>query len=232
MATTIHRERNASIVVQATLALLIAFMFMVRPGWAQDPSEPSAQVLAVLAPLDARAPITYYIAADARDASFRERDVDLASWALEDWSRASNGKLRFEPAPQTEAQIRLYWVSANYGQYGEMRPILVDGKRGAALYIRPDTDAFSEFIAERARSDSLYRDTIVYLTCLHELGHALGLEHTAEFDDIMFYFGFPGDIVEYFDRYRRQLESRTDIASVSGLSANDIARLGAIYADR
>ena len=40
------------------------------------------------------------------------------------------------------------------------------------------------------------------------------------------------DIVEYFDRYRRQLESRADIASVSGLSSGDLGRLRSLYGRR
>jgi predicted Zn-dependent protease len=85
-------------------------------------------------------------------------------------------------------------------------------------------------IARRARADDLLRDTIVYLTCLHELGHALGLAHTRDFRDIMFFFGYGGDIVEYFGRYRTQLHARSDIAVVSGLSDSDVARIRAIYA--
>ena len=60
---------------------------------------------------------------------------------------------------------------------------------------------------------------------LHELGHALGLMHTADQRDIMYFFGYGGDIVEYFARYRRQLRERSDIRSISGLSASDIERL-------
>jgi hypothetical protein len=45
----------------------------------------------------------------------------------------------------------------------------------------------------------------------------------------MYFFGFGGDIVEYFDRYRRQLRSRSDIATVAGVSGADISRLRALY---
>ena len=112
--------------------------------------------------------------------------------------------------------MRVYWVPAAGGQYGEMRPLDVDGRRGAAVYIRPDTTALGEEIATRARLDSLFRDTIVYLTCLHELGHALGLAHTADFDDVMYFFGFGGDIGEFFGRYRRTLRERGDIRALVG----------------
>lgn len=79
------------------------------------------------------------------------------------------------------------------------------------------------------RPIDLFRDSIVYLTCLHELGHALGLAHTRDFRDIMYFFGYGGEIVDYFGRYRAQLRARNDIASVSGLSDADVSRLRAMY---
>jgi predicted Zn-dependent protease len=68
----------------------------------------------------------------------------------------------------------------------------------------------------------------VYLTCLHETGHALGLSHTVEFADIMYTFQAGGDIPEYFGRYRRQIKTRADIEKVTGTSSNDRARLLAV----
>jgi predicted Zn-dependent protease len=110
-----------------------------------------------------------------------------------------------------------------------MQPLLVGGRRGAALYIRPDMAALGPEIATRARRDALLRDSIVYLTCLHELGHALGLDHTSDFNDIMYSFGFGGNIVAYFNRYRSQVGGRTDIARISGLSDADVMRIRRLY---
>ncbi len=140
--------------------------------------------------------------------------------------------MKFVPAPEDTALVRVYWVAADgAGQYGEMRPRLIGGQRGASVYIRPDTDALGPEIGRRARDEDLFRDTIVYLTCLHELGHALGLSHTADFSDVMYFFGFGGDIPAFFGRYREQLDARADIAGVSGLSAGDLARVRSLYAD-
>ncbi len=86
----------------------------------------------------------------------------------------------------------------------------MDGKRGAEVYVRPAPLSLNE--------DKLLRDAVVYLTCLHETGHALGLPHTAAFDDIMYSFQYGGDIPEYFARYRHKLRTRDDIGRKSGLS--------------
>jgi predicted Zn-dependent protease len=79
------------------------------------------------------------------------------------------------------------------------------------------------------RQDPLLRDTIVYLTCLHETGHALGLQHTAAFADIMYSFQYGGDIPEYFGRYRRLLLARGDIRKHAGMSADDRKRIAQMY---
>ncbi|HEY7336392.1 MAG TPA: matrixin family metalloprotease [Bryobacteraceae bacterium] len=140
-------------------------------------------------------------------------DLDLARWALEAWQTAASGRLHFvETKDRQRALIRLVWASPQGGLYGETVPIEVNGRRGAQIYVVNTT---------RDVTDTLLRDTIVYLTCLHESGHALGLRHTDRFDDIMYSFQYGGDIPEYFGRYRRKLGRREDIRKNSGLSAAD-----------
>lgn len=188
-----------------------------------------AQNLAPLRPPDDGI-VRYFIAPPLEEAAARPDDEELAAWAFESWQRAGDGAFKFvRVGNEAAALVRLYWVGPGGGQYGEMRPLVVDGRRGAAVYIRPDTTALGPDISERARLDALFRDTVVYLTCVHELGHALGLGHTAEFADIMYFFGFGGDIGEFFDRYRRRLKERGDIRAASALSAGDLAQLSALY---
>ena len=156
----------------------------------------------------------------------QKADFQLAEWALQAWQAASDGKLRLEKTDQiSRANIRLHWADSEQGQYGETRPFVTDGMRGAEVFVRPDLRAMGPEIFSAATQDSLLRDTIVYLTCLHETGHALGLSHTADFADIMYFFGYDkGDVREYFGRYRRKLGGRADIVKNSGISMQDRAR--------
>ena len=211
--------KSAKIVLTA---LVVAAVGWTGPGRAFQVREPQ--------PLDTSEPIPYYIADGAGRAGFRSGDLELAGWAMAAWQRHAGTAFGLVAAPQeATAIVRLYWADPREGQYGEMRPLIVRGRNGAAVYIRPDMDGLGPAIARRAADDDLLRDSIVYLTCLHELGHALGLAHTSSFADIMYFFGYGGDIVEYFSRYRRQLRSRSDIARVSGLSDADIKRLRSLY---
>jgi hypothetical protein len=174
--------------------------------------------------------VSYFIAQGKSNSGYRPGDRQLALWALDAWQRSAGGGLRFDEAPEQSALVRVYWVEPGGGEFGETQPLMVHGRRGASVFIRPDVQALGPELAERAAHDDLLRDSVVYLTCLHELGHALGLDHTRDFRDIMFYFGYGGDIPAYFARYRDQIHSREDIAKVSGLSDGDVARIRAIYA--
>jgi hypothetical protein len=143
-------------------------------------------------------------------------DMDLARWALTAWEKASEGKVHFvETRQRADARFRVRWADQDSGLFGEAVTILVNGRRGSELHIQ----------LPPPNRDPLLRDTIVYLTCLHESGHALGLPHTRGFADIMYNFQFGGDLDEYFNRYRRLLSKREDIREHPGMSDADRAVL-------
>ena len=144
-------------------------------------------------------------------------DPELARWALEMWQRESAGAMVLKKsAGEEHARLRLHWANGTLNLYGETEQILVDGKLGANIYVLPSVSR---------GGDRLLRDAIVYLTCVHESGHALGLRHTRAFADIMYSFQYGGDIPAYFNRYRVLLKTRADITAHSGISDADRAAL-------
>ena len=157
-------------------------------------------------------------------------DLALARWAFDSWQRAAGNGITFVRVPEKQALLRMYWTgNGKPGGFGEMTPIDAGGRLGAAVYVNTEMELLGSDIAGRAARDRLYRDTIVYLTCVHELGHALGLQHTAAFADIMYSFQYGGDIPGYFARYRDRLKARADIAVTDSFSDGDLAQVKTLH---
>ena len=149
----------------------------------------------------------------ARSTGCQAGDPELGRWALKAWQRETSGAIVLKKSPTVDhARLRLHWANGTSSLYGETEPVMVDGKRGANIYVLPSV---------APGDDPLLRETIVYLTCLHESGHAFGLAHTRNFADIMYSFQYGGDIAAYFGRYRVRLKTRADIAGLSGISDAD-----------
>lgn len=150
----------------------------------------------------------------------------LVDRAMQRWTAAARGAFTMQQSStRPQGGIRIYFNGAG-GNYGETRTS-VDPTTGLI-------DGADVAIAAGApiAVDELTRQIIVYLTALHEIGHALGMRHTANFDDIMYSFRAPDDGERYFGNYRRLLRSVNDIGSVTatGLSAYDVGTLRALYA--
>ena len=147
----------------------------------------------------------------------------LVDRAISTWTRAAAGRLTLQKTASLDtALIRVRFAQAD-GIYGETAPRI---DRGTGLIGSAEV-----LIAGDVAGDAVQQRIVIYLTALHELGHALGLPHTNAFDDIMYSFRRPDDGERYFGAYRRRLSSSDDIGTdrATGLSPADIAALQNLY---
>jgi hypothetical protein len=147
----------------------------------------------------------------------------LVERALKNWTDAAEGRVALKKtALEDGAKLRIRFIRSETN-YGETAPHVDPRTRaivGADVGIRAE-----------APGDLLNQRIVIYLTALHELGHALGLRHSDDFGAIMYRFREPGDGERYFMQYRRRLRSAEDIGAptATGISGEDLGALRMLY---
>jgi hypothetical protein len=153
-----------------------------------------------------------------------EDQREMVRRAFHVWEGASDGAFSFTETQAFPPQgIRVRFVNDDEN-FGETMPYLDTRTREI---VKADVLLNRDIVG-----DPLHKKMVVYLTALHEIGHALGLGHTERWGCIMYKFRQSSDPPRVFVGYRKKLRSEADIGSdrASGLADEDRRALRRLYA--
>lgn len=136
-----------------------------------------------------RMPLKVYVTPTPSEVSgYKPHYDELLQDALYTWEKASDKKLSFRTVNSPDdCDIEVFWTNKpeELGEGAENGHTIMLSRSGAMEHAR---------IALKAQADEgafPFTDNTVLLTCLHEIGHALGIGwHSANPNDIM-YFSIP-----------------------------------------
>lgn len=148
---------------------------------------------------------------------------EMVRRALRIWEKGTQGAFTFTEVDAFPSQgIRIRFINDDEN-FGETMPYLDTRTREI---VKADV-VLNRDIA----GDALQRQMVLYLTALHEVGHALGLGHTERWGCIMYKFQRSTDPPRVFLGYRKKLRSEADIGSdqATGLADGDRQALHRLY---
>ena len=171
---------------------------------------------------ESKMPLAVFIPIVTADHGFCDIQRTDINRCLEEWAAATHKRISFRLVSTADKADICFSQSGNlgesaFGNEGGVTYFLGNGKPNCQIY---SASAANVVLAKpNAPCDRLSKDDIAHLhsVYLHEIGHALGIVgHSCQANDVMYF---------------QQENSRFSHATVSHLSARDIATINRLYSD-